>query len=46
MDTSADDNEQEIIVFREPIPPCRVPIRRPDGSLVLVSCCMGVAAVG
>jgi hypothetical protein len=31
------DQSAQVIVFCAPVQPCRVPIRRPDGTLVLVS---------
>ena len=32
-----EDDDQLVIYFQKPIPPCRVPVKRPDGRVVLVS---------
>jgi len=36
MGSTVDDDDQLVVYFKKPIPPCRVPVERPDGRVVLV----------
>jgi hypothetical protein len=34
---SGDDGSDPVVYFKQPIPPCRVAVQRPDGRIILVS---------